>query len=115
MPNTCSTSSGTPSTYSVIVWVPWSYTAVSWCQLPTAGAWRPSSYRMFARTPHESDWQRESYGATNVHHVPFPSGVPAGLPASDCGPSVVVWIPSEKLEPSGPGSLTAVPDSPDNP
>src|SRR5438876_4515914 len=66
---------------------------------------------MFAVTPHETDGHCASYGTTNVHQVPVPSGVPGGRPASDCGPRVAVLIPSEKVEPSVPGSLTALPDS----
>ena len=36
-------------------------------------------------------------------------------PRFSVGPKDAVWIPSEKLEPSVPGSLTAVPDSPASP
>src|SRR5579884_3842041 len=67
---------------------------------------------MLARTPHCAAVQREPAGTTNVHQVPSGGALTPGSPFSDCFPCAAVSMPSEKLDPSGPGSLTAVPDSP---
>src|SRR5438067_13735751 len=70
---------------------------------------------MLARTPHTEVVQVGAAGTANVHHVAGPSGSLAPAPVTpprDCRPCSAVSIPSEKAEPSGPGSLTAVPDSP---
>src|SRR5258708_37951588 len=66
---------------------------------------------MFARTPQCAESHFCPEGTTNVQRVPVPLGF-TNVPLGECGPSVAVWIPSEKLEPSVPGSLTAVPDCP---
>jgi hypothetical protein len=53
-------------------------------------------------------------GTLNVHQLEYPDvgfRLPA-RPENDCAPWGAVWSPSEKLDPSGPGSLTAEPDCP---
>src|SRR5947209_20426016 len=65
---------------------------------------------MFARTPHLAAGHFVPDGTMNVHRVPFPGRPPA--PGFPPGPRFAVSIPSEKLEPSGPGSLIAEPDCP---
>src|SRR4029077_19452575 len=70
---------------------------------------------MFAWIAHCIAEQLELRGTTSVHHVPVPTTGGwrrASSPASTCIPRGPVRIPSEKLETSGPGSLSAVPDSP---
>jgi hypothetical protein len=58
--------------------------------------------------------QLEFAGTANVHHVAYPGEVlpVPDSPVIDCPPCLAVSIPSEKLDPSGPGSLIAEPDCP---
>src|SRR5579871_4660698 len=66
---------------------------------------------MFARTPHCAAVHLRLAGTTNVHQVASGGVVAPDRPLSDWWPWGPVLMPSEKLDPSGPGSLTAVPDS----
>src|SRR5579862_831637 len=67
---------------------------------------------MLARTPHFSALHLALAGTANVHQVASGTDLAPGRPLSDCVPCGAVSIPREKLEPSGPASLSAVPDSP---
>src|SRR5512135_2177164 len=67
---------------------------------------------MLAWMPHAEVAQFEAAGTANVHHVRNGrGGLPSATdPARSPGLGRPVSMPSEKLEPVVPGSLTAVPD-----